>query len=76
MNYYDIATGRFVPRNPKDGKFYTIGKSDDAMYLDIINGSHKQICINDTKNLDFEKEKIGLISAFDKKFPTKSAFEK
>lgn len=75
MSYYDIGTGNFNPRNPRDGHYYEIGRYGDVLRDDIINGRHKIICINDTVCENFEEETQSIIAAFEKKFAEKSFFE-
>ncbi|MBO5042296.1 MAG: Stealth CR1 domain-containing protein [Clostridia bacterium] len=76
MNYYDIGTGGFVPRDPREGMLYEAGHNSEALYRDLLEEKHKMICINDTTCHDFEGEKRKLISVFEKKFPQKCSFEK
>ena len=75
MNYYDIGTGQFVPRNPKDGHYYEVGHNSKALCDDIIKGGHKMICINDAVCSNFELEMQRIILAFEKKYPMKSSYE-
>lgn len=76
MNYYDIGTGGFFPRDPRQGMFYEVGHNNKALYRDLLEEKHKTVCINDTVCHDFEEEKQKLISVFEKKFPQKCSFEK
>ncbi len=75
MNYYDIGTGEFVPRDPREGKYYSVGQTNDVLYQDLLHGTHKLICINDAKCEAFELEREKLEAIFQKKFPQKSSFE-
>lgn len=75
MNYYDIGTGGFAPRNPREGRYYEIGTAGDSLYSDLLNEGHKMICINDSLCDDFQTEKKTLISAFEAKFPQKCSYE-
>lgn len=76
MSYYNICSGRFVPRSPHFGKCYGIERDDQEMIADILKGKHKVICVNDHPYVtDYEAEKAKLIEVFEKKFPQKSSFE-
>lgn len=77
MSYWQIATGRFVPGNPKIGRpFYLSG--DVSPVVDIIkNQKMKQICLNDSEkvaNIDEIRRQIA--EAFDCILGEKSSFEK
>ena len=48
----------------------------DVLYDAIFNSGKKIVCINDADStVDFEKEKVRLTDAFERKFPEKSSFE-
>ena len=77
MSYWQIATGRFVPGDPKIGRpFYLSG--DVSPVVDIIkNQKMKQICLNDSEkvaNIDEIRRQIA--EAFDCILGEKSSFEK
>ncbi len=73
--YWQFATGKFSPRNPKIGKYYHI--QDNKLLYAIRNNKHKLTCIDDSDLLvDFEQKKADLIAAFDFILPDKSQFEK
>ncbi len=76
MSFYDMGTGNFVPRDPRTGCYYEIGKSDDALCDDIRKGKHQLICINDTECDNYSQTIEKLLDALNSKFPTKSSFEK
>jgi len=76
MSYYNLCQGTFSPRAVNFGKCYSIGKTNDALYDDILNGRHKTICINDHPNVEnFEYEKRQLLAKYEQKLPRKSSFE-
>ena len=76
MSDYHLCTGQFYPRRANFGKCYGIGRNREHMYRDILTGEHKTICINDNAgDFDFEAEKRGLLSVYERKFPNKSSFE-
>ena len=76
MSYYNMCLGNFVPRPYNFGRCYSIGSNNDALYRDIQQGIHKTICINDHPNiLDFNGEKLRLLSLFNEKFLQRSSFE-
>lgn len=77
MSYYDICSGRFVPRSLNFGRCYGIERDNEQMYEDIRFGRHKVVCINDHPNItDFEREKKVLLEIMEDKFPHKCSFEK
>lgn len=76
MSYYNLCSGKFVPRSSRFGKCYGIERDNKELYDDIVHGKHKVICINDHPEItDFEREKSHLIALFERKFPKKSSFE-
>lgn len=75
MNYYDIGTGNFYPRNIKMGRYYELGRDSDSIYNDITMGTHKMICINDSIFADYDNEKKKLLEAFENRYPNKCSFE-
>lgn len=76
MTYYQYGKGDFIPRKLDFGMFYTLTNNNSRIYYDILNATHKTICINDTINdIDYEKEKSKLIETFEIKFPNKCCYE-
>lgn len=78
---WQLASGKFYPRNPKIGKSYvfTENKEENKKILkDLEKQNYKIMSINDmVKETDtFEKWKLELIKSFDKILPEKSKFEK
>lgn len=77
MRYWQLAEGNFAPGKPHRGRFFVIGKDDNEIYKTIESSLENMICLSDDDvNIDFEKEKNALISAFEKAYPEKSSFEK
>lgn len=58
-----------------DFAYYTAAFLEAAIE-DIENSIHKMICVNDSKDADFEHDKECILSAFRKRCPNKSRFEK
>lgn len=77
FRYWQFAKGTFKPRSLNLGKSFGLGyEYQEAInYLKYSNG--KLICLNDTDNIEnFEQKKVELINVFEKKFPSKSSFER
>ena len=48
-----------------------------SIVQDILNSPHKMLCINDAPELpNYEEVAEAVISAYEKKLPNKSSFEK
>ena len=76
IRYWQLVTGRFVPRNPKIGAAFTVGIDDRAIENAVFNQRFRMICINDNPSLDdIDGEKQWLLSLFERMFPEKSSFE-
>ena len=76
FSYYNLCSGRFVPRHPNFGKCYRAGQDHENILSDIAGGKHKVICINDNPFVqDFETFRDQLAEAFQKKLPGKSSYE-
>ena len=72
-----IASGEFIPRNPKIGKFISLDNDISLVQKIIEKSKYKLLCLNDSARIeDFELTKALLIQSFDKKFSEKSAYEK
>lgn len=79
MRYWQLVTGKFVPRNVNIGYCYSLTNSNEEIFKAIKNQKYKMTCVNDNDKdpvVDFEKEKNSLKYAFDKILPEKSSFEK
>lgn len=70
--------GDFYPKNiTKKFKYYNLEDKDQKIVKDIKEQKYNIICINDSNiELEFEKVRDDIISAFECIFPDKSSFEK
>ena len=75
MKYWNLCSGRFVPRSIRWGKMFTLGK-DSGWAEAIKKRKYKSICLNDSEKLDFEKVQREMVAAFEAILPEKSQFEK
>lgn len=76
IRYWQFASGKFIPGNPRLGKLLSIGR-DDQLIREIIQ-SQKYGCVclsDDDEELDFEKERDFLKEQFQMILPHKSSFE-
>ncbi|ASC08776.1 stealth family protein [Pediococcus pentosaceus] len=77
MRYWQLVSGKFVPKNTRSGMVYDLGTASISIIKDdILSGKHKVICLNDTDNLtnpDTVKKEV--TETFNRKFPGKSSFE-
>ena len=77
MRYWDLCEGNFVPRSIKFGRYFEIKEKNEDLCSFIENHKAKVICMNDmSTDIDFERAKKEINSAFDKILPDKSGFEK
>lgn len=80
LSYWQIAEGKFCPRNPNVGLQFYISddEKNNRRVCDVIkNKKYKMICLNDEfSNGDFEKEKNKIIKAFKEVFPNPSSYER
>lgn len=78
MKDWQLASGKFYPRNVKFGKAYDINKDTiNEILEDLKTGKHKTIVINDSEEVDdFEKQKNAINEAFETRLNQKSSFEK
>jgi len=73
--YWQLLEGKFVP-SKRMGKYFFVKEDNTKLTKVIKNQKYKIICINDViKELDFERSKNEINSAFEKVFPEKSQFE-
>ena len=76
MRYWQLVTGRFLPRSPGIGACYTIGEDDDRIRHALLHGDYRMICINDNPLLEsIDGPKEALLAAFEAAFPQKCAYE-
>ena len=78
FRYWQIAEGKFYPRNSRFGYKYSINdKTIDKIITDLKHHRHHLICLNDDDNLkDIHELQHKLIAAFEEVYPEKSSFEK
>lgn len=77
FRYYQLLSGNFVPRTHKFGAHFNLQNDNSKIVAHIIKQKTNLICINDSDpNLDFEKVRDEINSAFEKILPEKSSFEK
>ncbi|OIL68623.1 glycosyl transferase [Oenococcus oeni] len=76
MRYFQLASGKFLPRSTNFGKYYNIGKQTKQIINDIRTKKHSLIVLNDQQDIqNFELERDNIISVFESSFPKKSSFE-
>ena len=76
FRYWQLASGRFMPRSKKIAKYFPITEDNTAIVDAITKQKYKMICINDVAELnDFEYQRDIIKQAFDKILPEKSSFE-
>lgn len=76
MRYWQIASGKFIPRNINDGMLFMLKEDNPEAINAIEKQKYKLICLNDTVQItEFEKQKEEIKSAFEKILPDKSEFE-
>lgn len=77
MKYWQICSGRFAPRDVSWGKYYEYNMGFKKLEDFFKSRFLKTICINDTINdSEFKEAMNKTIELFEKKFPTKSKFER
>lgn len=77
IRYWQLASGNFSPRDINFGKNFAISDDPSDIVKEVVFPKHKIICINDGVAItDFENIRDQIIDAFEKKFPSKSQFEK
>lgn len=76
--YRQIASGKFYPVSKKSrGLLFSVQNDTSKIIKALFDSSCKTVCINDSEyNLDFERTKAEIISAYERKLPKKSFFEK
>lgn len=77
IRYFQLLDKKFIPRDFKLGKFFTVSLNNDKIIKAIESQKYKVICINDSNDkIDFEKSKIEINNSLDKILNKKSSFEK
>ena len=75
MKYWQICSGRFVPRTYTWGKLYALGK--DIGWAEAVGRQkYKAVCLNDGTGIDFDAIQQEMTAALDAILPEKSGFEK
>ncbi len=76
IRYWQIASGRFIPRNVNIGKLFSLEKSAQEACNEIKRHKYKLICINDSEKIEnFEKVKCMVQEAFKEQYPRRSSYE-
>ncbi len=71
-----ICQGKMFPRSYKWGKHFELSRNNQDIFDAIQRQRYAAICINDSsEEIDFEKTKLQLSSAFEKILSEKSAYE-
>lgn len=78
FRYKQLAQGMFYPVSKRSrGKYVSMGNAISSIAEDILNSTHKMLCINDVPDLpNYEEIATAVIEAYEQKLPNKSAFEK
>lgn len=78
FRYKQLAKGKFYPASKKSrGKYVSMRNAISSITADILNSTHKMLCINDVPALlNYEEIAAAVIAAYDQKLPNKSSFEK
>ena len=77
MRYWNLCSGKFVPRNINFGRYFEAGKNNSILCDYIRHHKVKTICINDMAgDYDFEIAKQEINAAFRDILRDKSSFEK
>lgn len=73
-----LASGQFHPVSKSSrGKVYQLWMNPSDISDTILSEEHKMICLNDTsRNIDFDMVMQVIWSAYEKKLPKRSLFEK
>ena len=78
FRYRQFATGMFSPVSEKfRGKLLRIENNNTHIFETLADERYKMVCINDTpEKIDFDRVSAEIVSAYEKKLPEKSMFEK
>ena len=78
FRYWQLASGQFAPVSPDSrGKCMSISNPSDYVEAALNDPNVKMVCVNDTPcDTEFESIMTRIIAIFDRKLPSKSAFEK
>lgn len=79
MNFWQCASGNFMPRNPHIGKALWLRddkKNNEIVFDTIRKQSYKMICVSDEVHEgSFNEIKSNFLKTFESIFPEKSSFE-
>ncbi len=76
FEYWQFASGNFLPRTAKIGHFYEGANVLDEMCSDIAKQKYKMVCCNDSPEINnFEDAKNRVVCAFEKILSQTSEFE-
>ncbi|WP_338210103.1 Stealth CR1 domain-containing protein [Lactiplantibacillus paraxiangfangensis] len=76
IRYTRLAQGNFAPISPEIGHIYSLSDTDKVI-SDIVNSTHKLLCINDDNKTENFSEVISKINqTLDVKLRNKSTYEK
>ena len=78
FRYKQLAQGKFYPASKRSrGKYISMRNEISSITADILNSTHKMLCINDVPGIpNYEETAAAIILAYDQKLPNKSSFEK
>lgn len=76
MRYWNLCSGKFVPRQTGFGKLFTVSNDNSSIIEYVIRQKGKTVCINDIiTEFDFNRAVFEIKNAFDKILSDKSSFE-
>lgn len=76
FQYYQLATGISLPKNPAETAYYTLQKDIDLILRNIQKPKKTLVCINDANGKVNEEDVSRIIAVFEQRYPEKSRFEK
>jgi len=76
MRYWQLASGKFYPRDPQIGKNFMLKSKNRDVVKAIKKQKYKMICLNDTSDIsNFNEVKNSIIKSFNSILSKKSKFE-
>ncbi len=76
IRYWQLMSGKFVPRSPKIGHFFDLSGDMDAILEAMRKRKYKLVCLNDSDAIqDMDERRERLTRTFEELFPEKSGFE-
>lgn len=78
FRYWQLVSGQFAPVSPDSrGTYWSTSHSIDHVEAALNDPNVKMVCVNDVpSDVDFEQTMEQIVAIFEKKLPSKSAFEK